>query len=134
MLKTELVRVLSTLPGIILGFTIHEFFHALTALKLGDSTAKNAGRLTLDPRKHIEPIGFILILIAGFGWARPVPVNHSNFKNPRRDDLIVSISGPFSNIFLALFFLIIIKTFIPIENITSTTSLNIFTILYYSAY
>ncbi|MHB8840910.1 MAG: site-2 protease family protein [Candidatus Aquicultor sp.] len=87
--------------SIITAFTIHEFAHAATAYLLGDSTARNQGRLTLNPIVHLDIIGSIMILLAGFGWAKPVEVNPHNFKNPKRDDLLVSLAGPASNFLLA---------------------------------
>jgi Zn-dependent protease len=85
-----------------IAFTIHEFAHAYIAYKFGDETAKNQGRLTLNPMQHLDPFGTILIFIAGFGWARPVPVNRFFFKNPRLAGILVSIGGPISNLLLAL--------------------------------
>jgi Zn-dependent protease len=86
---------------LILAFTFHEFAHAYVAYKFGDMTAKKQGRLTLNPIQHLDPIGTILIFIAGFGWARPVPVNRFYFKKPRLAGVLVSIAGPLSNLILA---------------------------------
>nr|WP_249310661.1 site-2 protease family protein [Bacillus sp. FJAT-49736] len=85
----------------LIAFTVHEFAHAYTAYKLGDPTAQKQGRLTLNPIHHLDPLGTILILIAGFGWARPVPVNRNYFKNPRAAGVLVSIMGPLSNLVMA---------------------------------
>jgi Zn-dependent protease len=82
-------------------FTFHEFAHAYVAYKFGDMTAKKQGRLTLNPIHHLDPFGTILILIAGFGWARPVPVNRFYFKKPRLAGVLVSVAGPLSNLVLA---------------------------------
>ena len=87
--------------SVVIAFTVHEFAHAYTAWKFGDPTARNQGRLTLNPVKHIDPIGMLLIVIAGVGWARPVPVNRYHFKNPRLAGVLVSIAGPVSNLLLA---------------------------------
>ncbi|MDZ5471764.1 site-2 protease family protein [Bacillus sp. 31A1R] len=87
---------------LIIAFTVHEFAHAYVAYKFGDPTAKNQGRITLNPIKHLDPFGTILIFIAGFGWARPVPVNRFFFKNPRLAGVLVSIAGPLSNLVLAI--------------------------------
>jgi Zn-dependent protease len=87
--------------ALVIGFTIHEYAHAALAYKFGDPTAKDQGRLTLSPMAHIEPIGALLILIVGFGWARPVPVNSSYFKKPRIAGVIVSLAGPISNLITA---------------------------------
>lgn len=86
---------------LIFAFTLHEFAHAYVAYKFGDDTAKKQGRLTLNPIQHLDPFGTILIFIAGFGWARPVPVNRFFFKKPRLAGVLVSAAGPLSNLFLA---------------------------------
>ncbi|WP_144460161.1 site-2 protease family protein [Siminovitchia fortis] len=87
---------------LLIAFTVHEFAHAFTAYKFGDPTAKDQGRLTLNPIHHLDPIGTLLIFIAGFGWARPVPVNRYHFKNPRLAGIFVSLMGPISNFALAV--------------------------------
>ncbi|MBS2970903.1 site-2 protease family protein [Metabacillus sp. KIGAM252] len=96
---------LEVLPYVILtllaAFTVHEFAHAYVAYKFGDPTAKNEGRLTLSPIAHLDPFGTILILLAGFGWARPVPVNRFYFKKPRLAGVLVSVAGPVSNLLMA---------------------------------
>ncbi|MDQ0857003.1 Zn-dependent protease [Bacillus sp. V2I10] len=84
-----------------IAFTVHEFAHAYVAYKFGDPTAKNQGRLTLSPLAHLDPIGTLLIFIAGFGWAKPVPVNRFYFKNPRLAGVLVSAAGPLSNLVIA---------------------------------
>lgn len=86
---------------LMVAFTVHEFAHAYVAYKFGDPTAKNQGRITLNPFKHLDPIGTILIFIAGFGWARPVPVNRFFFKKPRLAGVLVSVAGPLSNLVMA---------------------------------
>ncbi|MFE8697828.1 site-2 protease family protein [Cytobacillus sp. FJAT-53684] len=87
---------------LMVAFTIHEFAHAFVAYKFGDPTAQKQGRLTLNPIQHLDPIGTILIFIAGFGWARPVPVNRYFFKNPRLAGILVSVAGPISNLLMAM--------------------------------
>ncbi|TXC89437.1 site-2 protease family protein [Metabacillus litoralis] len=87
---------------LIVAFTLHEFAHAFVAYKFGDPTAQRQGRLTLSPLAHLDPIGTILIFIAGFGWAKPVPVNRFFFKRPRLAGVLVSVAGPLSNLLLAL--------------------------------
>lgn len=89
------------IPGILIGLTFHEFSHAFVADRLGDKTAKFQGRLTLNPFTHIDIIGFIMILIVGFGWAKPVEINPNAFKNRNRDDLKVSAAGPLANLIIA---------------------------------
>jgi Zn-dependent protease len=86
---------------LMVAFTFHEFSHAYVAYKFGDPTAKKQGRLTLNPIQHLDPLGTILIFIAGFGWARPVPVNSFFFKKPRLAGVLVSAAGPLSNLILA---------------------------------
>ncbi|HZG84711.1 site-2 protease family protein [Paenibacillus sp.] len=87
--------------AIIVAFTAHEFAHAYSAYKFGDPTAYKLGRVTLNPMPHISLLGFVFILLLGFGWARPVPVNRSNFKNPRLMSIVVSAVGPLSNLLVA---------------------------------
>jgi Zn-dependent protease len=88
--------------ALMIAFTVHEFAHAWVAYKFGDPTAQRQGRLTLNPIQHLDPLGTILIFIAGFGWARPVPVNRFMFKNPRLAGVLVSVAGPVSNLLLVL--------------------------------
>ncbi len=103
------------LPILLISVIVHEVAHGYTALRLGDPTAKRAGRLTANPIPHIDPIGSILVplvsvIVAGrvfIAWAKPVPVNPANFSNFRRDDILVSIMGPASNIALAFVFSVI---------------------------
>ncbi|NIP37464.1 MAG: site-2 protease family protein [Candidatus Dadabacteria bacterium] len=89
-------------PVILFALTIHEYCHALVAFKLGDDTASLQGRLTLNPIMHLDPIGTIMMFLAGFGWARPVPVNPLNFKDPKKGMMLVAIAGPLSNIITAI--------------------------------
>jgi len=105
----DLVSILRVLPGIILGLTVHEYAHTLVALRLGDDTAMQAGRLTLNPLKHIDPIGFIFLLVAGFGWAKPVLIDPNKLRHPRRDDILIALAGPASNFFLAVFIALLLK-------------------------
>lgn len=88
--------------ALMIAFTVHEFAHAWVAYKFGDPTAQRQGRLTLNPIQHLDPLGTILIFIAGFGWARPVPVNRFMFKNPRLAGVLVSVAGPISNLLMVL--------------------------------
>ena len=89
------------IPVILISITIHEFSHAKAADILGDPTPRLAGRLTLNPINHIDPIGFLALIFVRFGWAKPVPINPYNFRDPRRDSAIVGLAGPVSNFFLA---------------------------------
>lgn len=110
-LERYLVYSLAEIPYVavvlIIAFTVHEFAHAYVAYRFGDPTAKNQGRLTLSPLAHLDPIGTILIFIAGFGWAKPVPVNRFYFKKPRLAGILVSIAGPISNLVIAFIAMLI---------------------------
>jgi Zn-dependent protease len=88
--------------GLILAVTIHEFTHAFVADRLGDPTPRAAGRLTLNPLSHLDPLGTIMIFIARFGWGKPVPIDPYNFSSPRRDEILVALAGPVSNILLGV--------------------------------
>lgn len=101
----EFLKLLVCLiPVMLLSLTLHEWGHAFAAHKCGDDTAKNLGRMTLNPLKHIDPYGFIMILLVGFGWAKPVPVNPRNYRNYKRGEAIVSLAGVFMNLLLAIVF------------------------------
>jgi Zn-dependent protease len=89
-------------PVILLSLTVHEYFHGWTANKLGDPTAKMQGRLTLNPIAHLDILGTILMFVVGFGWAKPVPIDPRNFKDPKKDTILVAIAGPLSNLAMAL--------------------------------
>jgi Zn-dependent protease len=105
----ELILFFIFLPVFLISISFHEFAHALLAKKYGDNTAKDAGRMTLNPFKHIDLIGTVLIPLASFasgfaliGWAKPVPVNRKNFKDPLKNDAVVSFAGPAANFILAV--------------------------------
>ncbi len=98
----DFLRILKLLPGIVLGLTVHEFSHALVANWCGDTTSKDQGRITLNPLKHIDPLGFIMLMVAGFGWARPVQFSEQNLRNPKTDVLKIAFAGPLSNALLAM--------------------------------
>lgn len=126
MFDTSLIlQKLYYLPGIFIAISFHEFSHALAAYFLGDRTAKNMGRLTLDPRAHIDIVGFLALLIAGFGWAKPVPINPLNFKNRRLGTILVSIAGPIMNLLLAFITMITMFFVFEIFQNTSETAYNI---------
>lgn len=96
-----LMRAITSLPAIIIAMVIHEWAHARTAYALGDPTPRMMGRLTLNPAAHVDLIGLLMLFIVHFGWAKPVQINPYNFSNPRRDDILVSLAGPFSNFVIA---------------------------------
>ena len=89
-------------PPILLALTFHEYAHAYVAHRYGDDTAQKSGRLTLNPLRHLDPLGTIMIFLVQFGWAKPVPVNPYNLRNPKKDMLWISAAGPLSNMLLAL--------------------------------
>ncbi len=100
--RESLVELLLFIPVILISLTVHEYCHGYAAYKCGDNTAEFHGRLTLNPLKHLDPIGTLMMLIFGFGYAKPVPINTRNFRHHKRDLCIVSLAGPLSNVFLAL--------------------------------
>lgn len=93
-------NLLLSIPPFILALSVHEAAHAFVAYRCGDPTAKYLGRLTLNPFAHIDPIGFLMLFVAGFGWAKPVPVNPNNFRSLRRDDIKVSLAGIAANLLM----------------------------------
>jgi Zn-dependent protease len=101
----------------IISISFHEYAHAWASFKLGDPTAKLLGRLTPNPFKHIDPIGFLLIFLIGFWWGKPVPIDARYYKNPLRDELLVALAGPASNILMAIAAIIISLWYIKITSI-----------------
>lgn len=106
-----LINLLLTLPGILLAIAAHESAHGLMAYKLGDNTAKLSGRISLDPLKHVDLFGLIMLLVFHVGWAKPVNVNIRNFKKPKRDMCLTALAGPVCNILLSFFMLLIAHLF-----------------------
>ena len=106
---SDLPMYLLSLPVLLMAFSVHESAHGYAAYKLGDPTARNLGRITLNPAKHIDVLGFICMLVAHIGWAKPVPINARHFKNPRRDMAITGAAGPVSNLILAVVNLIVLR-------------------------
>lgn len=101
-----IIQLLLSVPVLILCFTLHEIAHGLAAYAMGDKTAKNTGRLSLNPLNHIDWLGFLLLLVARIGWAKPVPVNMYNFKDPKKGMAITAFAGPLMNIILVFLSLI----------------------------
>ena len=97
----DVAGFLTWVLALALGITVHEFAHAYRADQAGDPTPRLNGRISLNPLDHYDPIGTTLILLVGFGWGKPVPVNHFLFRNPRRDEIMVSLWGPLSNLITA---------------------------------
>ena len=100
------MEIATRLIIVIIALTVHEYAHGWVAWKLGDSTAKSSGRLSLNPLRHLDPIGFLCMLFFRFGWARPVPIDTRNFKKPRRDMALTGLAGPVANLILAFVILI----------------------------
>ena len=127
-----IIQLLLVLPICLLSLTVHEYCHGLAARRCGDHTAESLGRLTLNPLKHLDPIGFLCMLLFGFGWAKPVPINTRYFKNPRRDMALTALAGPASNLCLGIVFALLervleaalIATQIPVS-LTENTPLLI---------
>lgn len=105
----------------VIALTIHEFAHAYTADKLGDPTPRSYGRLTLNPLAHLDLLGTLAIIFIGFGWARPVPFDPYNLRNPRRDSMLIALAGPASNLILAVILSIVLR-FIPLSLISTIIS------------
>ena len=121
----DLARVLKFLPGIILGLTVHEFCHALVAHMCGDSTSKDQGRVTLNPLKHIDPIGFLMLIFAGFGWAKPVQFNEQNLRNPKTDVIKIALAGPLSNAVIAMILSVIFSLLAASSSFSAMSSVQI---------
>jgi Zn-dependent protease len=96
-----IIGSLILLAIMLIAITIHEFSHALAAEILGDPTPKFAGRLSLNPLRHIDPLGLVMLFVARLGWAKPVPINPYNFRDPQRGEMLVAFAGPLSNFFAA---------------------------------
>lgn len=131
-MDTKLVlQTAARLIALFIAIPIHESAHALVAYKLGDPTAKYAGRLTLNPLKHFDLIGSLCLLVAGIGWAKPVPVDARYFKHKRAGMALTAAAGPLSNLILAFITMIVYKIFIYSIPSTASTFFFIEIILYY---
>lgn len=102
-------------PPLLFALTFHELAHGYVAWSLGDPTAKNAGRLTMNPLKHLDPLGVIAFIIMKIGWAKPVPVNPVYFKDPRKGMLLVALAGPGANLLLAVISAILVKFLVMVQ-------------------
>ena len=125
---------LYVVPAILISLTFHEFGHAYAAYKMGDPTARNLGRMTLNPLAHIDPIGFILLVLFGFGWAKPVPVNPRNYNNFKKGEIVVSLAGVTMNLILAVVGAMILYTMLAVNGykmMTDSVLSTIAIILYY---
>lgn len=119
------MQKLLLLPAILIGITVHEYAHALVADKLGDKTPRFQGRLTLNPFVHIDIIGFIMILLVGFGWGKPVETNPSAFKKYYKDDLKVSLAGPLANLLLAFILAFVFVGFLLLGRYIPSNDINL---------
>lgn len=111
----DIKTVILSLLAIIICITVHEISHGFAAWKLGDVTAKSDGRLSLNPLRHIDPVGIVALLLFGFGWAKPVMIDPRNLKNPKVDMALISLAGPVSNILLAF---VTILIYVPLAYYT----------------
>ena len=123
------MNVIAGLPGLVIAMTIHEYAHARVADALGDFTPRMQGRLTLNPAAHIDPFGLLMLFLIKFGWAKPVMVNPSNFKNPRRDDILVSAAGPMANLLVAFVTLLVMVILVKIGFPMSTGMKTVFSLI-----
>ena len=121
----SILSLIAGIPGLIIAMVIHEYAHARMAVALGDFTPRLMGRLTLDPRAHIDPIGLVMLFLVRFGWAKPVMINPNNFKQPRRDDILVSVAGPMANLITAFVFLFLLVLFTKVLGYPSTGTLYV---------
>ena len=127
------IGVLASIFVVFCTLPIHEFAHAWMATKLGDDTARLKGRLTLNPLAHLDPIGCLMIILVGFGYAKPVPVNMRRFKNPKAGMAITALAGPVANLLMALIFLFIrVAVLVFLSKTTFSEVANYF--FYYAAY
>lgn len=131
----NLLRTLEFLPGIILGLTVHEFSHAYIALRCGDPTARDEGRISLNPLKHIDMLGFIMLLVAGFGWAKPVQFTEQNLHNPKTDVMKIAVAGPLSNAILAMILSVVFSVMAAHIPVYSNRTIQItYEVLHYAIY
>ena len=114
------------LAALAVSLSVHEFAHAWVSDKLGDPTAKHLGRVTLNPKAHIDPIGMLVLVVAGVGWGRPVPFNPLNLKYPKRDSALIALAGPASNFILAILVAIILKFVTPNTLVAGALQLLVF--------
>ena len=113
-LLSDIPAFLLNLIIVLLALTVHEVAHGYAAYKLGDPTARAFGRLSLNPIRHLDPVGFLCMVFFRFGWAKPVPVNTRYFKKPRRDMAICALAGPLSNIILSFAALLVLRIFVAL--------------------
>jgi Zn-dependent protease len=133
-------NIVLILPGIIIGITVHEWAHAWTAYKLGDTTPKIQGRVSLNPVRHIDPVGLIALVFIGFGWGKPVMVNPYAFRHPRRDNLLTDVAGITLNFVVAFAVMGVMRAYVGfvVSDASSTVDPDVFqsiyTIMYYAVW
>ncbi len=121
--------VLLTIPSVLFSLSFHESAHGYIAYKLGDPTARCLGRVSLNPMKHLDPMGMISMLLFGIGWAKPVPINPNNFKNRKSGMAICGIAGPMSNLILAFFSILLQHIVAAVFNAIGVTSLSLYNLI-----
>jgi len=121
----RLTEIILLIPPLLFSLTIHEYAHARTALAFGDATAKLLGRVSLNPLRHLDPIGTVAIFLVRFGWAKPVPVNHMNLRPRRLGDIAVSLAGPLSNFALALAAIFLLRGLLGLKAFRDWPSANL---------
>ena len=132
MVETIITKLL-TLPGIILGLSLHEFAHAWMSDRLGDPTPRRQGRLTVNPLAHIDPLGFVALLLVGFGWGKPVMIDAGYYKHRRRDEFLVAIAGVTMNLIIAVILSFPAKALMNMYYSSGSALVeNIFYIVYYA--
>ena len=122
---SRLPLFLLSLPVVLLALSVHETAHGYVAYKLGDPTAYSLGRLTINPLKHIDPIGLLCMVVFKIGWAKPVPINTRYFKKPKRDMALSAAAGPVSNLLLALLFAGLLRLLVPLVDIFFAEELTV---------
>lgn len=123
---SNIMELILVIPVLLLSLSIHEYSHGYVSYLLGDPTPKNNGRLTLNPIKHLDLMGSLVLLITRrIGWAKPVPINPRYYKNPRKGLMLVGIAGPGSNLIMAIFFALIFRTVIFFSSVSSVGSIGV---------
>lgn len=127
-LGLDIFTIAARIMVILLILPLHEYAHAFIARKCGDYTAENSGRLTFNPLAHVDPVGALLLLLTGYGWAKPVPINPNAMRNPRNGIIWTSLAGPISNLIAAFIGMIILRVLycipIPVDNVTLFNTLD----------
>lgn len=115
MFNSDFNSMLLALPGIIVGLTVHEFAHSFAAFHLGDPSSREMGRYSLNPLRHIDPVGFVMLVLLGFGWAKPVVIDPTRLRRPRRDEILIATAGPAANLVLAFGLILLLKLSLSLQ-------------------